>query len=1300
MNTKLLYFAVLFSICTNSSAQDQQQLNGKKTRVTTFKDRLKSESRISDYQLDDKRGTPSYIKFNDNVSYSIKETGELFSKFLPVRKGIDQLTMVQDDAPYGDMEIQRYQQYFKGIKVEHGSYTVTAKNDKVSFMSGEFYALDPGLATKPVFTESAAFDKALQYVHATTYIWQTIDSLMEDGKKPVAELVLVDNPSPELSKGQRLAYKFNIYAVAPLSRAYVYVDAANGEIIFSDAIIKHAASMKLQQLSRQGIDENQATQQSTVAEQPNGFANSTASAATRYTGTRSITTDQVTASSYRLRETARTATANNIGSIVETYNCKTVASYASAADFTDADNNWTAAEFNNAAKDNAALDAHWGAEKVLDYWWNIHGRRSIDNKGFGIKSFVHYKAAYDNAYWNGRMMTYGDGSGTAGGGFDVLTALDVCGHEIGHGLCEFTANLTYQNQSGAMNEGFSDIWGACIENYAISIGDVPAGDNKEPFKIGEEIVASAAQPLRSMINPNSTTTYGPQPDTYLGTFWYTGSLDNGGVHTNSGVLNHWFYVLVQGESGTNDIGSTYNVTGIGWAKAEKIAYVTELNLSANATYANCRTAAINAAITLYGMCSAEHIAVTNAWYAVGVGAVFGSCTATSTVNFALKTDNAFEGSGQVNCTYPSGAISTHTINAEIILSNVSSTTVNTTATITLGGTATLNRDYTISPSSVTWAPNTSGSKIITITIYDDNNSEADETIILGCTVSGGSATVGTINPTETITIADNDTTASTYTYDALLGNLDTYSGLTDDASMFRGNTPVKRIQYFYTAAEMLASGLKPGNISHLFLYIVGKTPARTFTNLNIVLGNTSATNLNSAFATFTTSSTVYSGNYTMPTSENFYDFPLSTPLYWDGVSNIVLQLCYDNASGATDYQTAVSPTSSGNIGTRYITAASGGSLCSTTAGAVTTTNRADIYLGMYNPIQSVKNLSRAAQLGPNADVSFYSAADGKLMARIVNNSSFDYGCTQVEVDRDGTGGTVFWKNGATNLVANKTFRILPTTDNPTGAYTITLYYTKAEHDGWEAATGKDWEAVSKIIKVKGHDISEITPSSTALFTSVEFNTSPTRSTFLSDYQISGTFNTGFSGFGVGDPVLSPVPLKLLSFTGTKNKTASLLNWVTANEVNVDRFEIEVSTDGITYRSIGTVGATGNNSTIDQRYTYTDYLPANGVNYYRLKQLEKTGQYTYSNVVTVEFAFGQYLRINPNPVREILNITVGDPAANTVFSIYGADGRMLYSQPQQNAARSYQLPVNNLPAGAYLLKATIKGQQLVQRFVKE
>lgn len=205
-------------------------------------------------------------------------------------------------------------------------------------------------------------------------------------------------------------------------------------------------------------------------------------------------------------------------------------------------------------------------------------------------------------------MFYGDGNGTI---FGNLTALDVCAHEFGHGICEYTCNLGYNySESGSLNEGFSDIWGAVIEAWAM-----PNNPPKNRWLLGEEFYIQSPQFLRSMNNPNSSPNL--QPDTYGGTYWTNGSNE---PHKGSGILNFWFYLLSDGGCGTNDLNNNYFVPAIGITDAAKIAYKTEQLLSSGSNYSQARTMSIQAAQTLFGSGSLQVRAVTRAWFAVGVGA--------------------------------------------------------------------------------------------------------------------------------------------------------------------------------------------------------------------------------------------------------------------------------------------------------------------------------------------------------------------------------------------------------------------------------------------------------------------------------------------------------------------------------------------------------------------------------------------------------------------------------------------------------------------------------------------------------
>ncbi len=554
-------------------------------------------------KITNEKGIPTQITFNNQSTYRSSEARQIFKTQLGLKDN-SEFSKVKSETDKLGLSHEKYQLFHQGIKVEFATYTLHSKNGKLESMNGEFYTLDK-VNTSPKLTKEQAFDRAKQQIGAKEYLWDSPKNAAEiNYQKPTGELVIL----PILDNNTlRLAYKYDIYATNPVSRGDMYIDAITGEALFYNATIKHLGEFSHGKTKSKTLDSSliSAAKTTIVA----------ANAATRYSGTQSIQT-ALSGSSYILSDATR-------GNGIQTYNMKKGTNYSTAVNFTDANNDWTAAEFNNTNKDNGALDAHWGAEKTYDYWSTVHARNSYDNAGATIKSYVHFDNAYDNAYWNGSVMTYGDGSGTY---FDILTSIDVAGHEIGHAVCSNTANLAYQKESGAMNEAFSDIWGACIEYYA--------APTKSIWLIGEDIERRAGHlSLRSMNNPKSEG----QPDTYGGTNWKTINCgtptqanDYCGVHTNSGVLNHWFYILSVGKSGTNDIGSTYNVTGITMDKAAKIAYRLEsVYLSANSTFANARTYGIQSATDLYGAGSPEVIATTNAFYAVGVGAAYPGGTDTT-----------------------------------------------------------------------------------------------------------------------------------------------------------------------------------------------------------------------------------------------------------------------------------------------------------------------------------------------------------------------------------------------------------------------------------------------------------------------------------------------------------------------------------------------------------------------------------------------------------------------------------------------------------------------------------------------
>ncbi len=259
-------------------------------------------------------------------------------------------------------------------------------------------------------------------------------------------------------------------------------------------------------------------------------------------------------------------------------------------------------------------------DTTQDYYATMHGRNSYDNANAYARANVHFGTSYVNAFWDpdAQQLYFGDGDGYNA---NPLVVMDVVGHEFTHALTEHTANLTYSYESGALNESFSDVFGACVEFYA-----QPDGRSTYPnataghadWLLGEDCWLSATA-LRDMSNPGNISTVGAggvQPTRYYGTNWYTQAGDNGGVHQNSGVQNLFFYLLCEGGIGSND-GINYNLSGIGISNAEQIAYrALTVYCTSETDYRDCRLAWISAAQDL----NTNWVeAVQAAWSAVGVG---------------------------------------------------------------------------------------------------------------------------------------------------------------------------------------------------------------------------------------------------------------------------------------------------------------------------------------------------------------------------------------------------------------------------------------------------------------------------------------------------------------------------------------------------------------------------------------------------------------------------------------------------------------------------------------------------------
>jgi Zn-dependent metalloprotease len=255
-----------------------------------------------------------------------------------------------------------------------------------------------------------------------------------------------------------------------------------------------------------------------------------------------------------------------------------------------------------ASKDAAVNEAYNYAGSTWQLYYKIFGRNSLDDKGMALVQTVHAGINYDNAFWDGRQMVYGDGDGII---FNRFTrSPDVVGHELTHGVVQYTSRLEYYGESGALNEHFADVFGVLVKQYRKK-HTAAAAD----WLIGKEILVPAPTrtALRSMKDPGSAYRNDPelgsdpQPKHYKNR--YKGTADYGGVHINSGIPNHAFYLAAKA------------VGGSAWLSVGKVWYQVMLNLSPTSDFAACARQCRQVAAP-FGKKVAD--AVNAAWKAVGL----------------------------------------------------------------------------------------------------------------------------------------------------------------------------------------------------------------------------------------------------------------------------------------------------------------------------------------------------------------------------------------------------------------------------------------------------------------------------------------------------------------------------------------------------------------------------------------------------------------------------------------------------------------------------------------------------------
>jgi bacillolysin len=494
------------------------------------------------------QAVPSFV--HGKLSTKAYKDKTAVKQFLKENKSLYKLDTDKDltllDVQTDELGSKHYNfvQSVQGIPVDGAKFKVhTDKNGIVTAVNGDVFPEAANYfkgALKAQLSKGVALEKAWKSINVTKEETLTNAEAGPSGEKfedtvEKAELVVYKKANDFY-----LAYKTNLQFIQPYPANWVvYVDAVNGNVLNSYNAVADGAT------TGYGY----------------GVLGDYKTLNTYYSN-----------STYYLYDVTKP-----MSGVIETrtanYRTSLPGSYS-----VDSDNKFYA------TSQGADVDANYYAGKVYDYYKNTFNRNSFDNNGSTIRSTVHYSSGYNNAFWNGSQMVYGDGDGTT---FRPLSgALDVVAHELTHAVTERTAGLEYQYQSGALNESISDTFGVFLDKGDYLVGE----DVYTPNKAGDA--------LRSLSNPSL---YG-QPENMSG--YVNTTSDNGGVHTNSGIPNKAAY---------------FTISSLGTSVAEKIYYrALTVYLAPQSDFSDARASLLAAAADLYGTGSSQYNAVASAWSQVGV----------------------------------------------------------------------------------------------------------------------------------------------------------------------------------------------------------------------------------------------------------------------------------------------------------------------------------------------------------------------------------------------------------------------------------------------------------------------------------------------------------------------------------------------------------------------------------------------------------------------------------------------------------------------------------------------------------
>ncbi len=620
-------------------------------------------------------------------------------------------------------------------------------------------------------------------------------------------------------------------------------------------------------------------------------------------------------------------------------------------------------------------------------------------------------------------------------------------------------------------------------------------------------------------------------------------------------------------------------------------------------------------------------------------------------------------------------------------------TANATATLIYSGSTVYGLDYEIttngdfnSPSNIlTFNSGSTNSQNFTLRVYDDQSVETNETIVLDFVINsgGGNATKGTTAPTLTVTLTDNDfspTGASNNTYS--IGTI----AYAIDGAPFDATLQSQKGQYLYKATELITAGMKAGSITSFQFFINSKLSIRPFSNFFIKMAQTSTTYLvNGSVNVIGGMTTVYSSS-SFSTTAGWNNIPLGTPFTWDGLSNIAVEICFDNGTAdGGDNADQIGAYSDGGTSSQGNMFFQDNINCSGSFGSVSFYSygiKPIIKLDLTvtgTPIEMSAGSIASNHIQNGSQDYFYSNNDKLLFG--LNNVNNSLNCVNATLDAGGTS----WINAFGGQRSAKVFSVTPANNGATTGYTIALYFDNSELDGKNPVS-------LRIAKTSAASAGAANSSNTIFAT-------PTITTLGSGITVFTASFTGFSKFFLVDAGAT-LPVSLTDFTVMPNEQKNtLVSWKTSSEYNNKDFTIETSNDAVHFTPLTTVASKGNSVT-QQEYEFLHIKPDVGTTWYRLKQTDFDENKKYSKVISATInKNGNPIFLYPVPAKDLLTINLGSTIKKASIEIYTTSMQLILQENLNSPLIKKELNISSLPNGIYFIKITEPDNSTLLRFIK-